>query len=203
MYYTIIIGNGSSSRVNIESLLDDYFYAKDDKGVLVIPVTEAPSQGQIFAAQFAKDNGIELLVIATEDANLSSIPAASLVEDADPIRKAFTAIPEDVKLINAFFLWEDNDPNCANALAWAKDRGISACDLTNGLVDIIPAEGLVVSTPLVIPEEERGTVEGYEEEDEEYEESDVDELLISDAVVTLLRLFAREVAKELKKLNEE
>ena len=36
-YYVIVAGSGSTSRANLEALMEDHFYAHVDDGVVVLP----------------------------------------------------------------------------------------------------------------------------------------------------------------------
>jgi phage repressor protein C with HTH and peptisase S24 domain len=97
-----------------------------------------------------------------------------------------------------FILWDDEDPESSNCLAIAKEHGIAAFDLTDGLVAITPTDGLVVVEAPRIPEKEQiseDTSEALEDdEDGEYEDP------LYEAIHIVAGIFAEAIAAELQKV---
>jgi hypothetical protein len=157
-YYVVVAGNGTTSRANLEALLEDHFYAKGADGVVHIVEEGKLSQGKIFASQFAKDKN-------------KPVFNAGLVESLS------TA---DVKNTACFILWSDEDRECQDALAKATDLGIPCFDLAEGLLPITASKGVKVSVDPVIPASEEITPKVaetpyVEPEDEDIEEDEEDE----------------------------
>lgn len=213
-YYVLVAGNGATSRQNVEALMEDHYYVKGDKGVVVIPVSKTPTQAQVFVAQYAKDKNKEIVVVAPEDATLNGFPPASLIHDKDPIGKAVEImVGEDA---TAFLLWDDADSDSLSALASCKQAGIKCLDLTNGLAEISPADDIQQPKKVEFPPAEQVTEsedddgeeaedDGDEEEDE-YEEDEEEAEDLEDiyaGVEAIARVFARVLVEEWKKAVDE
>ena len=168
-YYVIVAGNGVTTRANLEALMEDHFYANGEHGVVVLPYKDKPSQGQIFAAQLAKDKNKDI-VIYTKSGNFNGISTSTMVEgDAATAGKDFVK-----EKTVAFLLWDDEDSESANLLVDLK--GIQCFDLTDGLNKISPSDGSRIVEPVipdqenVSPKKEKLNVEEEEEEGEEESE---------------------------------
>ena len=173
-YYVIVAGNGVTTRANLEALMEDHFYANGEHGVVVLPYKDKPSQGQIFAAQLAKDKNKDI-IIYTKSGNFNGIPTSTMVDgDTTTVSKDF--IKENTV---AFLLWDDEDSESANLLADL--QGIECFDLTDGLNKILPSKGLRIVEPLIpiqeqdIPKEKPSAKEEEEDDEEETDFSDSDE----------------------------
>jgi hypothetical protein len=211
-YFVIVAGNGATSRANIEALMEDYYYAGGDGGTLLLPYTEKPSQGQVFAAQYSKDNGKDIVIFAPEGATYDSIPSSSVVLTTEP----FAAAADEAKGNNpsAFILWADEDNDSQVILTYCRDANIPCFDLTNGLGPLTATEDAVPITTPVVPkqeqvtqpvveeeeddEEEEGDEEEYEEDEEEMEDLDG----LYEGVEAVARIFAKVLIEEWKKANE-
>lgn len=198
-YHVLITGSGNTSRANIEALLEDYFYANGPDGTIVLAYESKPSQGQVFAAQLAKDKKKDVLVYAPSSAVFDGLGAPSYQESKDFIEDSLDFM-KTTKKHAVFILWDDEDSQCTKTLALAKDKGLNCYDLTQGLSILTPAEDLTVEEEPVIPEAEKvdtkPEVEDDEEEDDD-EEDEEDELL--DEVYFGLQSFAKHIAKEVAK----
>jgi hypothetical protein len=173
-YYVIVAGNGVTTRANLEALMEDHFYANGEHGVVVLPYKDKPSQGQIFAAQLAKDKNKDI-IIYTKSGNFNGIPTSTMVDgDTTDVTKDF--IKEKTV---AFLLWDDEDSESANLLADLK--GIQCFDLTDGLNKIGPSEGLRIVAPIIpiqeqdIPKEKPSAKEEEEDDEEETDFSDLED----------------------------
>lgn len=207
MYYVLVAGNGKTSRANVEALMDDHYYANGDAGTLIIPVLDKPTEGQIWAAQFAKDNNKQITIIAKPGASYEVLPKTAYLESANPLEESVAAIKGHDSV--AFLLWSDEDENCSDILALCKEYGVDAKDLTNGLTNIHATDGLKFEARPPVPVQETLPVkvkEEEEEEDEEEEEEDDEELEEDDeldydlvgALQTIAEFIASYVVDELE-----
>jgi hypothetical protein len=171
-YSVVMTGSGATSRANVEALMSDHYYAHGEEGTLVLAFNSKPSQGQVWAAQQAKQQKIDVVVYANAGAFLDSISHATMVETATPIDDSIKAFKES----EVFILWSDEDPDCADALAVCKTYGLASYDLCDGLSKITPADEIKRSAIPVMPESEASTDKALEEVEEEPEdEEDVEE----------------------------
>ena len=125
--YVLIAGSGITSRANVEALVEDYFYAKGKETFLVLAFEKVPSQGQVFAAQYAKDKGKEIIIFCKEGANAGAIPTASVSFSASPITDAID-VAETVML-----LWDETEQSCMVAAEYCDSIGKKAYNLCEGL----------------------------------------------------------------------
>jgi dihydroxyacetone kinase-like predicted kinase len=130
--YVLIAGSGVTSRANLEALVEDYFYAKGKEVVLLLAFEKTPSQGQIFAAQYAKDKGKDIVIFCQEGANVTSFSSASFTNTPAPIVDALKSFSEATVML----LWDEADPNCLTALETCQSSGIKAHNLCEGLTVI-------------------------------------------------------------------
>jgi hypothetical protein len=195
-YYVIVAGNGVTTRANLEALMEDHFYANGEHGVVVLPYKDKPSQGQIFAAQLAKDKNKDIIVY-TKSGNFDGLPASTMVDgDTTAVNKDFVK-----EKTVAFLLWDDEDSESANLLADL--QGIQCFDLTDGLNKIGPSEGARIVEPVipdqekVSPKKEKPDVEEEEEEEgeEESEFSDEEEEDLDDEVMENLYYGVQAIAQ--------
>ena len=133
--YVLIAGTGVTSRANLEALVEDYFYAKNKEAVLLLAFDKTPSQGQIFAAQYAKDKGKDVVIFCQEGANVSSFQTASFTNSKTPVLDALKGFSEATVML----LWDDSDANCLAALEFCKENGIKALNLCEGLTVVSAA----------------------------------------------------------------
>ena len=193
-YYVVVAGNGTTSRANLEALLEDHFYAKGADGVVHIVEEGKLSQGKIFAEQFAKDKN-------------KTVVKAGLRESLSTV---------DFKNTSCFILWSDEDRECQDTMAIATELGIPCFDLTEGLLPLTPSKGVKVSVDPVIPTAEEATpkvvetpyVEPEDEDVEEDEEDDDDEYDEDEAgnlyfgIEAIAKIFAKAIVEELEKAKK-
>jgi hypothetical protein len=211
-YFVIVGGNGETSRANIEALMEDYYYANGNEGFLVLPYKSKPSQGQVFAAQYAKDKHKDILIFAPEDATHEGIPAASMNVTIKPFEEA--ALKLKSSKTSAFILWDDEDQDSQQILAVCKENNVPCFDLSDGLSPISAAadikaikepefpkeEVLEKKEPEVVQEEEEE--EDYEEDDEDWEdeEDEVEDMEnLHQGIEAIARIFAKVFIEEMKK----
>lgn len=167
-YYVLVAGSGVTSRANLEALMEDHYYSSGPDGVLVLPITAKPSQGQIFAAQLAKDKSKEIIIFATENTQYEGLGSSSVTVTDAPLKDAVKHLKGSKA--SAFLLWSDDDEDCANALALCTQSKVPAFDLTDGLVPVTAVKGLKEEPTPDIPVQETLNNSNPEEEDEEYDE---------------------------------
>lgn len=194
-YYVLVAGNGNTSRANLEALMEDHYYANGANGVLVLAFNKKPSQGQVFAAQLAKDKNIDILVFNTEE-DAEGIPPCSVTVVDNPILSAAAHIKKGKS--TAFLLWSDEDMECLNALAYCNEVKVPCFDLTDGLNKLTSAKNIkadesISDAPEVetLEDVEEDPEDDIDEEDEEMEEEDE----IYESVYYGLEAFAKMLAK--------
>ena len=147
MYYVLVAGTGETSRANIEALMEDYYYANGDGGVLVLAYKDAPSRSQTYAAQYAVDCKKDIMVFCRESAKTSGIPNAT-INFADFPYVAATDFLQDTGAI-AQLLWNAEDTTeDEQILEQCASKEISAYNLCDGLVPLSVSEK-PVQTPVV------------------------------------------------------
>jgi len=203
-YYVLIAGNGTTSRANLDALMEDHYYANGADGTLVMAYKNKPSQGQVFAAQLARDKSKEIIIFAEDSAQFEGVPGGvNFTESKNPIQDAVKHIKGEKAV--AFILWDDEDEDCLNTLAICNEMNIPCYDLTQGLIalkaskDIKAKEEPIVPFAETIEEEE---TEELEDEDEEFD--DEDEIIeeVFTGLEALAKLIARAVVAELNASNQ-
>lgn len=119
----VVVGNGKTSRENIEALIDDYLYA-NPKVRIVLYSADKLSDGQIWLKQYLEYKG------TSHEVALRSMPKV----------EGSTAM---------FLLWAEDDVESNNLLSVANEYNWPAFDLTNGLHQINSANP-PVATPKVV-----------------------------------------------------
>jgi hypothetical protein len=193
-YYVVVAGNGTTSRANLEALLEDHFYAKGADGVVHIVEEGKLSQGKIFASQYAKDKNKQVFNAGLRE-SLSTV---------------------DFKNTSCFILWSDEDRECQDTMAIAVELGIPCFDLSEGLLPLTPSKGIKVSVDPVIPTAEETTakvaetpyVEPEDEEIEDEDEEDDDEYDEDEAgnlyfgIEAIAKIFAKAIVEEIEKAKK-
>jgi hypothetical protein len=171
--HIIVTGNGKTSRENVEALVDDYIHANPKvKFTLANPVRL--SEGQVWLKQYLTDKEVEFSL-----------------ELSDPkITGKNSAM---------FILWDDDDPESLSSLAIAKENGIPAFDLTEGLNELVPQDSIKAANVPVIPEQEQMTEEEIEAEEDGEEDPEEFEDPLYEAVRIIADIFAEAIGKELKR----
>jgi len=196
-----VIGNAKTTRANVEALIGDVVDSVDE-AIIATVYDKEPSDGILWAEQWAADKEIPVLRYPNNDYDLL------LVENSR----------EDLKF---FLLWSDEDPECQLAASRAQEARVMAYDLTDGLI-LIPLNSEPISRPMesvmptietkvtddLFPEKEKISIidkalaEETEEsdDDDEYDsEYDLEENLVV-LVSEMGKIFARSFAKEFKRI---
>jgi hypothetical protein len=194
-YYVLVTGNGVTTRANLEALMEDHYYANGPKGILVLAFNGKPSQGQVFAAQMAKDKGLEILVWNTKE-DAEGLPPCTVVQSDNPLMSAVAYIEDDKAI--AFVLWSDEDQISHDTLAICKEVGVKCFDLTDGLNPLIPSDEIKYEKPVPVPkpeveveEEDENPEDDLDEDDEDMDEEDE----VFEAVFFGLEALAKMIAK--------
>ena len=202
-----VIGNGKTSRANVEALLNDTIESFDETHVALV-YDKAPSEGVVWARQYSESKSIPYK-------EYSDLNFSTFVEDNKDRETKF------------FILWDDEDFECVEAIRCSQENSIMSFDLTNGLVAIKPITTDIKPRPVVaaMPEVEakvnpievkkdakykssflkieEDEEEDYDEEDdddeEEYESSDI----ILEAVEEIAKIFAVAIASAIKEAMEK
>lgn len=205
-YYVLVAGSGETSRANVEALMDDHYYANGAAGTLVLAFEGRPSQGQVYAAQFAKDKAKNITVFCTPDSETNAITnTAQFNRVENPVVHALELI--EGKTNAAFLLWNDDDEKTLELLEFCTEDNIPCFDLTDGLLKL--GAPTTKSVKVVMPEIEATTsdsipfipdyvpdVDEEEDEAEEDEEEDFEETIM-DAMYSLARMIAATVVEQL------
>lgn len=218
-YYVLVAGNGATSRANIEALMEDHFYVNGANGVVVMPIVGNPTPSQVFAAQYSIEKSKEVVYVSSEGSNLTNLPPASMLEDANPINKAIEIMAGEKSA--GFLLWSDEDDLSLDVLVACKKADIKCFDLTEGLLPInpsadikkaekvtFPKQEVVVEKPKEEIEDAEAEEEGSEDEDEEEyddEEDDQEENLenLYAGIEEIARIFARAFKEEFSRNDTE
>jgi hypothetical protein len=157
--HLVVAGNGETTRVNVEALLEDYFRGNGKDFILLLPFKDRPSQGQVWAHQLASELDISTTVIAPEGAVLMSITSSSLVNDPDPIKATVDAVLGE--WATAFMFWDEADVFTASLHSSLKGASVPSYDLCKGLLEI--SAGNLPETPQEASKEPVEVVEAPQE----------------------------------------
>ena len=202
-----VIGNGKTSRANVEALLNDTIESFDETYIALI-YDKTPSEGVVWAKQYSDSKSITYK-------EYSDLDFSSFVIDNKDRETKF------------FILWDDEDFECVEAIRCSQKHNITSFDLTNGLVaiksittDIKPRqfENMPEVETKVNPTDyskketknesnfvriEKDQEEEYEDEEDddegEYESSDI----ILEAVEEIAKIFAVAIASAIKEAMEK
>ena len=202
-----VIGNGKTSRANVEALLNDTIESFDETYVALI-YDKTPSEGVVWAKQYSDSKSITYK-------EYSDLDFSTFVTDNKDRETKF------------FILWDDEDFECVEAIRCSQKHNIRSFDLTNGLVaiksittDIKPRqfENMPEVETKVNPTDyskketknesnfvriEKDQEEEYEDEEDEdegeYESSDI----ILEAVEEIAKIFAVAIASAIKEAMEK
>ena len=134
-YYVIVAGAGSTSRANVEALIDDYVYANGQDVTFILAYETQPAPGQVFISQWAKDKNKDILVFSNEGAKFDGIYSASVSETNTPLLDA-CKFAGKVKTAG-FVLWDKENPD-NDLLSILLNHGITPADLSEGLNTLAP-----------------------------------------------------------------
>jgi hypothetical protein len=202
-YYILVSGSGKTSRINIEALLDDHFFANAGEPVVVIPVEDKVSDGQIWAAQFSAEKEKKVLVYSKTEVSALKIHGVSLELSDDPVKEAITDFKQNK--VAAFLLWNDEDEDCLRTLKYCHDNSVPVFDLTDGLREVKNVKSITIQEKSTPPKEEVDGVLTLEQEDEEYEEEyeETAEEALYAAVQEIARIFVEMISEEIAEVIQK
>ena len=206
----VVVGNGKTSRANVEALIDDYFYVYPEMTVY-IPVYDSLSEGQVWALQYASDKNKTIIAKAKPSSKTFGVPVASL--DTERYESPLSEILTKDEDVDVFILWDETDNIAVEALALAKEHGNKAFDLTNGLLELgsepvdLPEVPEVVESPVKVEapaaKQEESKDEpnligitlvqnnfDFDDDDEDYDDEDDEDEHVSDRVEKDLLMFS-------------
>ena len=137
MHRVLVLGTGKVTRKAAAALLDDLWASIDGDKRLILPITgEEMYETTTYAAQWAMGIGapFELFAADAEIDEQVYEAALRLHEVEDPLDAAMSTLSVDDDLLLA---WDDEDTDCLAALTLATKTGITARDLTIGLLEVV------------------------------------------------------------------
>ena len=132
--FIVVTGNGETTRVNVEALLEDYYRGKGKDFVLVLPFNGRPSQGQVWAHQVSSELEIPTTVICPENSVVMSLGSSSVHNSPDPITTTLEMVAGEDAV--AFLLWNEDDSFTASAQRVFKEASLPCYDLCIGLFEV-------------------------------------------------------------------
>jgi hypothetical protein len=142
VYYVLVAGTGETSRANIEALMEDYYYANGDGGVLVLAYKDAPSRSQTYAAQYAVDCKKDIVVFCRDNAKTTGIPNATVNFADFPYIDATDFLKDNGAI--AQLLWNaENTTEDEQILEQCVSKEILAYNLCDGLIPLSVTEKTV------------------------------------------------------------
>jgi hypothetical protein len=135
--FLIVAGNGDTTRVNVEALVEDYLRGVNKQDlVLLLPFTDRPSQGQVWAHQVCFDAGIQTTAISKEGAIVMSLGSSTLHTAEDPVSEVASIVAGEAA--KAFLLWDEKDDLTVAFQRALEGAGVPCHDLCLGLMSISP-----------------------------------------------------------------
>lgn len=176
-----VIGNGKTTRANLEALLEDVVDSVDEASLCLLYDSDT-SEAQDWALQWAEDKGLKKFCYPQN--SYDELIYENPVED-----------------LRFFMLWDDSDPECQLAASQAQKAGIPLFDLTDGLIRINIENAPSIPEPIKAPEHEivEELPEATEEEiisGEDDEEMTIEEA-ISETIATLASLIVQQLMHEI------
>lgn len=194
----VIIGNGKTSRANVEAILSDVITVHKENIQFAFIARSTQSEGITWAQQYVAEQGRVGVVYGSD----LSLDLKKLKED------------NAGRTIEFYVLWDDEDYDCLEAVSFCQENNIAMFDLTNGLIAIKPSVKIEQPVLVEMPEVEKITnpeaglvkkvikTDEEEEEEEEEFEDDEEELdsedIILEGIQEIARVFAMAIAAELK-----
>lgn len=90
--FIVVAGDGETTRNNVEALVADFFYDKPKDYLLLLPVINRPSQGQVWAHQIFQEMGMSTAVIAPSENVVFNLGGSSLTENENPLAEALRTV---------------------------------------------------------------------------------------------------------------
>ena len=129
--FIVVIGDGETTRNNVEALVADFFYDRDKDYVLLLPYIDRPSQGQVWSHQIFQEMGMSTTALAPESAMSVNLGGATVNAVTDPTAAAIEAVRGEEAHI--FVLVDEDHPIDLEALQTAQ---VPCYNLCMGLIAI-------------------------------------------------------------------
>lgn len=136
MHRITVLGSGEVPQKALNAILDDLWESvPGDRRLVVTIATDEPSRAESCALEWAVDGGYPFEVFYPKGATPYFLYAEATRQYPviDPIMDALSSLSVTDHLLLA---WDDNDPVCMRAVKQATRDGITACDLTMGLMEL-------------------------------------------------------------------
>jgi hypothetical protein len=155
--FIVVVGDGETTRNNVEALFEDFFYKKSKDYILLLPFIGRPSQGQVLAHQVFQELGMQTTALAPDEAMIFNLGSASLNTVNDPISAAIEAVKGEEAYVFAL-VTEDGQIDLtgfteAQVPCYNLCRGLMAINAVEVIQRPIEAKIQAVQTPLPGPSE--------------------------------------------------
>jgi hypothetical protein len=139
--FIVVVGDGETTRSNIEALVTDFFYDRSKDYVLLLPFTERPSQGQVWTHQVFQELGMLTTALAPEGAIVMNLSSSSLNTVPNPVGAAVEAVEGEEAHI--FALVDEDHPMDLTGFKTAQAPCYNLCRGLMALNDVEPVQRLV------------------------------------------------------------
>lgn len=155
--FIVVVGDGETTRNNVEALIADFFYDKSKDYILLLPFRDRPSQGQIWAHQIFQDLGMPTTALAPETATVFNLGSSSLNTVLDPMAASIEAVTGEESHVFAL-ITEDNKTDLtgfieAQVPCYNLCMGLMAINAVEAAQRPIEAKIQPVQTPIFGPSE--------------------------------------------------
>lgn len=149
--FIVVVGDGETTRNNIEALVSDFFYDKPKDYVLLLPFNNRPSQGQVWAHQIFQELGMSTTAIAPSEGVVFNLGGSSLHLSENPLNDAVKTVDGEEAHVFAL-LGEESQID----LTGFTEAGVPCYNLCRGLMAVNAVKPVqrapeAVSTPIPAP----------------------------------------------------
>jgi len=136
--FIVVVGDGETTRSNIEALVTDFFYDRSRDYVLLLPFTDRPSQGQVWTHQIFQELGMSTTALAPEGAMVMNLSSSSLNTVPNPVGAAVEAVAGEEAHI--FALVDEDHPIDLEGFKTAQAPCYNLCRGLMALNDVAPVQ---------------------------------------------------------------
>ena len=136
--FIVVVGDGETTRSNIEALVTDFFYDRSRDYVLLLPFTDRPSQGQVWTHQVFQELGMPTTALAPEGAIVMNLSSSSLNTVPNPIGAVVEAVMGEEAHI--FALVDEDHPIDLEGFKTAQAPCYNLCRGLMALNDVEPIQ---------------------------------------------------------------
>jgi hypothetical protein len=149
--FIVVVGDGETTRSNIEALVTDFFYDRPRDYVLLLPFIDRPSQGQVWAHQLFQELGMTTTALAPEGAIVMNLSSSSLNTVPNPVGAAVEAVAGEEAHI--FALVDEDHPMDLEGFRTAQAPCYNLCRGLMALNDVAPVQRPVEATITAVAQE--------------------------------------------------